>query len=290
MIGNVEICEISTLDFARYLARYQSFPVAWQIRFCLLERFMEYWSFRGEMQPFPMPPRRSRRLRRFLPYVFSHEEVLQLLRGAASLKRGSNRVIDTRTFQTLIIFSYATGASPSETRSIMRKDLQIKRKLVLVKSERYQDARRVPLGKELCEILRSFAVWRFGSEKGNGNLFVTTEGKPLKADHICNAFSILCRKAGVRRRDGFVEAPRFRDLRSTFAVHRVTSWIQSGADLNRMLPALAAYMGIYNLPLADMYLQMSPERFRKTLDSLSPTRRTLHWQDDPKLMSFINTL
>jgi hypothetical protein len=80
------------------------------------------------------------------------------------------------------------------------------------------------------------------------------------------------------------------DLRITFAVHRITSWIRNGANLNRMLPALAAYMGQVGLGATDRYLLLTPERYRKQLDILSPMRGKKHWRDDKELMAFVRTL
>ena len=80
------------------------------------------------------------------------------------------------------------------------------------------------------------------------------------------------------------------DLRFTFAVHRITSWIRNGADLNRMLPALAAYMGQVGLGSTETYLSMTPERFRRELDKLSPNRAKGRWRNDKVLMEFLANL
>jgi len=80
------------------------------------------------------------------------------------------------------------------------------------------------------------------------------------------------------------------DLRPSFAVHRIASWIKSGADLNRMLPALAAYMGLVGLTTTERYMALTPERFRKELVKLSPQRNRRHWRDDPQLMEFLAAL
>jgi integrase/recombinase XerD len=76
-------------------------------------------------------------------------------------------------------------------------------------------------------------------------------------------------------------------MRQTFAVHRITSWIRDGADLNRMLPALAAYMGQVGLGSTERYLLLTPERFRKHLDKLRSPRCAGNWRDDERLMSFL---
>jgi integrase/recombinase XerD len=39
-----------------------------------------------------------------------------------------------------------------------------------------------------------------------------------------------------------------------------------------MLPALSAYIGQQELASTERYLSLAPERFRKELDKLSPTR------------------
>jgi integrase/recombinase XerD len=57
-------------------------------------------------------------------------------------------------------------------------------------------------------------------------------------------------------------------MRQTFAVHRITAW-RDGADLNRMLHALAAYMGQVGLGATGSYLRLAPKRFRKHLGKLS---------------------
>jgi hypothetical protein len=80
------------------------------------------------------------------------------------------------------------------------------------------------------------------------------------------------------------------DLRPTFAVHRITSWMRTRADLNRLLPALAVYMGYANLSATQNYLSLTPERFRKVLNKLNPIRRKGHWRDDKELMQFLSAL
>ncbi len=77
------------------------------------------------------------------------------------------------------------------------------------------------------------------------------------------AFRNLRRLAGVQRYDGATYQPRMHDLRATFAVHRLTSWLRQGGDLNRLIPALSAYMGQVGLGSSERYLKLTPERFRK---------------------------
>jgi integrase/recombinase XerD len=68
------------------------------------------------------------------------------------------------------------------------------------------------------------------------------------------------------------------------------SWIRNGADLNLTLPALAVYIGQAELGSTEQYLLITPERFRKELDKLSPAHGKKRWHEDKTLMKFFTTL
>ena len=70
----------------------------------------------------------------------------------------------------------------------------------------------------------------------------------------------------------------------------ITSWVKSGANLNRMLPALSVYMGQVGLASTERFLFLTPERFRKELDKLSPQRAKKRWRDNATLMRFLEDL
>ena len=102
------------------------------------------------------------------------------------------------------------------------------------------------------------------------NFFLTKKGDALKERAVCQTFQRLRRIAGVARDDGACYQPRLHDLRHTFAVHRLTAWIKRGADLNRMILAISAYIGQVGLGSTDRCPSLTPECFRTQLDRLSP--------------------
>ena len=85
----------------------------------------------------------------------------------------------------------------------------------------------------------------------------------MKPDTLQHNFRILCDRAGIRRTDGAHEQPRMHDLRHTFAVHRLTSWYQQGADVQRLLHHLSVYLGHVHLRHTQVYLSMTPELLRE---------------------------
>jgi hypothetical protein len=84
--------------------------------------------------------------------------------------------------------------------------------------------------------------------------------------------------------------PTLRDLRATFAVHRITSWIGKKKDLTLLLPGLGTYMGNVGLESAERYLQLTPQRFQRALNKLSPQKARTRWRDDPALVKFLVSL
>jgi len=42
-------------------------------------------------------------------------------------------------------------------------------------------------------------------------------------------------------------------------VHRLVSWYQQGADVQRLLPQLSTYLGHTSLSCTQIYLSMTPE-------------------------------
>jgi site-specific recombinase XerD len=69
--------------------------------------------------------------------------------------------------------------------------------------------------------------------------------------------------AAVRREGGSRRQPRLHDLRHTAAVHRLIHWYRSGADLQRLLPRLATYLGHRDLSGTQHYLTLTPPLLRE---------------------------
>jgi len=87
-------------------------------------------------------------------------------------------------------------------------------------------------------------------------------------------FRTVLDKAKCVRRDGSNSRPRLDDFRATFAVQCISEWIKRWENLGRMLPALAAYMGMIDLTGDRAYLALSPERFSKELEKLSAVSKS----------------
>ncbi len=255
----------------------------------MLNHFFEFWAARGELQALPMPPLRPRCPQSSSPYIYSRRELRLLLRATRSSQKRVECKIDPRTLRTLLLFLYATGARTGEALNLLRENVDLEKAALTIHGRRFNRVRHIPIGPDLQKILLQYARWTAQRTTGCAHFFVTRDGRAINEFTLAKSFQRLRRIAGITRYDG-ARYPRMHDLRHTFAVHRVTTWFKQGADLNRLLPALAAYMGQVGLGSTERYLSMTPERFREQLVKLSPQRRKRRWSDNPALMRFLAEL
>lgn len=298
-VGDIPLDAIRPTQILEFLNGRRTSTDTWRRNFSLLRTFFEHWCLRGFLDQSPMPPIRppaARNLRPYVPYVYTRNEVQLLLRTTSSWQTSSWQILktsrmDSRTFRTLLLTLYATGMRTGEARNLLRKDVDVNRGIIIIRGGRYTRLRTIPIGPDLQARLRRHKRG-FCSVPGESQCFFGgKDGKALNKVSLNVAFRNLRRLAGIARHDGAIYQPRMHDLRATFAVHRLTSWLRQGADLNRLLPALSAYMGQCGLGSTERYLKLTPERFRNHLVKLSPQQpKRKHWRDDAALMKFLADL
>jgi integrase len=89
---------------------------------------------------------------------------------------------------------------------------------------------------------------------------------------MCTVEIRLPRSSPGDQFDGPVAEPY--DLRHTFAVHVLETWVREGKDLRQKLPVLSGYMAHALLKSTELYLRLVPDRFVKPLARLQePTNR-----------------
>ena len=262
---------------------------SWRSKYSLLRHLFEHWAARGAITPLHLPPLRTIVSRTFVPYIYSCSDIRQLLR-MTNVSQKKSQTLDGDTFRTLLLFLYATGAYLGETIALKRKDLNFKTKEVSLAGNGFSQNRCIPISHDLAMILRNYLRNRRGTKAADSPLFTRKDGSSLVIGSVALMFAKLRTLAGIARNDGAIYAPRMHDLRSTFAVHRITSWIKQGQDLNRMMPALSAYMGQLELLSTERYLFLTPERFRRELNKLSPQKSKKKWRNNPVLMTFLSKL
>jgi len=285
--GDLDISALSSDHVVAYLDGSPVATVTWRQKYFLLLRFFEFLHRCNEIPLVLMPPLKSAVRQTFVPYIYTRQEICRLLAATSSCQQATNCMIHAETFRTLLLMLYATGARLGEAVKLGTKDVNFKTGILNIESAGLKGGRVIPLNQQLLEQLQRYVAWRTQEGICGEHLFTNECGSPIPVSTIRHNFVRLCRVSEVNRRCGPPGRPRLHDMRQTFAVHRITSWIRDGADLNRMLPALAAYMGQVGLGSTERYLLLAPERFRKHLVKLGSPRCAGNWRDDERLMSFL---
>lgn len=288
-VGDLPLDKVTSEHVLRYLDGARTVNTK-RRKHSLLQRFFDYWSRRRQMPHLVLPAPPPSEHRTFTPFVFSRSEIHLLLEETAICQKRRNCLIDAHTLRMLVLTLYATGALCGEILSLRRRDIAFKESRIKIHRTNPARSRCIPIQRDLRNELKAFLWLRHRIRIDDKPIFLTTAGEPITVACLDHTFRRLRRLAGITRTDNSNYQPRLHDLRTTFAVHRISSWIRAGIDLDRMLPALAVYMGNVWLGSTEKYLAMTPERFRKQLQMVSPQRGRKKWRNDPELMRFLDSL
>ena len=289
-VNDLQLESLSTQHILNYLNSPTSSTRTWRGNYGILRHFFEFWSEQGAMPPLLMPQIRPPVRNSFVPYIYTRIQIRDLLKGVRKIGKTKLPKLDDETFRTILLVLYGTGAMTGEVFRLRCQDVDLKNRVIALAGNRIIQPRTIPIGPDLCGILGSYLQSKCRIGFPDAYLFSCRGGEPIKPRDADERFMRLRQRVGIRRKGGPRVQPSMRDFRSTFAVHRIASWIRSQADLNRMIPALSAYLGQLELLSTARFLSFTPERFRSELNKLSPKREISRWRDDPTLMTFLESL
>ena len=260
-VGKARLSGIHSTTIARFVHREGTAAETIAKKHRVLAGFFRFAVTRRRLKASPMPPfERKRGIAAFTPYIFSEDELKRLL-AAAPAATGPRSDIDAETLRMFVLLLYGAGLRRGEARRLKLEDVDLPQSLLHIRGTKFFKTRIVPLSTSLSDVLNAFVARRCSSRSGDGGdiVFCKRDGKPLTDSAIGAAFRRLRTIAGIKRAGGARNQPRLHDLRHSAAVHRVTSWYRSDADLNDLLPKLATYLGHKDLSGTQRYLTMTEE-------------------------------
>jgi len=287
-IGNIPLNSIGEAHVQSFLEKSRVGPTTWRNKYFYLFRFFQYCYARDFMLAIKMPENRRPRPPTYVPHIYTRQELKKMLKVIPKVQKG-RREIESETLRSLLLFLYGTGVTPTEALSLQIKDFDWKNKQVAVFTKNLGCLRQLPLGHDLYSILHKYCVQN-ERERQYQPMFRMKDGGRILPDTLHRNFRDVLRAAGIAKPGGAKLQPRLLDIRHTFAVHRITSWLKQRADMNRMIPALSMYLGFVSLSTAERYFRFTPERFKQQLDLLLPTKKHPKWRDNVALMKFLDGL
>jgi integrase/recombinase XerD len=233
-------------------------PATWAKRLTAVRGFARYRSAmdaRTEIPERGLLPNRSRRAK---PYLYTEDEIANLLAAARALK--SDNGLRGHTYYCLFGLLAVTGLRISEVLGLQRQDVNLQQGLLTIRGAKFGKSRLVPLYHSTRGVLEQYAKHRDAEfDHPVATHFLLSErGKALPASTVRETFRQLSARIGLRGSKDRT-GPRLHDLRHRFATETLLRWYRSGEDIERRLPALSAFLGHSRISDTYWYISASPE-------------------------------
>ena len=254
--GTSRISTQLALEFATRHPHHK--PAEWAIRLAIVRQFAGYRSGTDpttEIPPRALFPRRSQRAQ---PYLYSDDEIRQLLHAAKSLP--SMYSLRPWTYYCLFGLLAVTGMRIGEAVNLQSHDVDWSQGLLTIRNAKFGKSRLVPLHISTQKMLAKYVKHRdqFFAGRPVDHFFVSRRGSRLDSSDIHRIFYMLSRQIGLRAADAS-HGPRLHDFRHRFAVETLTRWYRTGEDVARRLPALSTYLGHVCVTNTYWYFTNTPE-------------------------------
>jgi integrase/recombinase XerD len=196
------------------------------------------------------------------PFIFTSEQVAQLLEMAAQRKPTNNSPLIQAVSRLALVLLFTAGLRRGEVTRLTLADVDASTAVLQIRQSKFHKSRAVPLSpdgaRELQEYLRLRLAWPFDTSPSSALLFNTSRGqRGYTGGGLAQLIHSLFVQADIRDVEG--RPPRVHDLRHTFAIQALLRWYREGADVQSNLPKLALYMGHVSIVSTAYYLRWIPE-------------------------------
>jgi integrase/recombinase XerD len=263
-MGDIAMAEVQAASVLAFMAGTGPVTRDWHRKRDVLVGFYRFAISRGYCAVSPLPTVVPKRPPAFVPYIYSHGELQRLLEATSWCEHPHSNV-GADTYRTLILLLYGAGLRISEALALTLSDVSLSTALIQIRESKFYKTRLVPIGPDLVNVLTRYANQHKNDHSAQPDtpFFVSRIGNGMTRATAEAIFRQVRRYAGVQRLDGARFQPRLHDLRHSFAVHRLISWYRQGADVQRLLPQLATYLGHAHIAATQRYLTMTPELLRE---------------------------
>lgn len=251
-------------------------PSTWARRLGMVRRFAVWQSAFDPRTEVPPKGLIKARHRRKTPYIFTDQQIEQLMTEAARLPSPTG--LRSLTYATLIGLLAATGLRPGEAVGLDLPDVNLETGVLTVRKSKFGKTRLVPVEDSTRVALTCYAERRDKlCPRRRIDAFLLSEGGTrLKPSSARRTFAKLSRTIKLRKpmngkRIG--RGPRLQDLRHTFATRRLLEWYRTGLDAERKMPGLATYLGHVDVAHTYWYIEAIPELLQLATERLMASRQ-----------------
>jgi len=233
-------------------------------KYCAMAKFCRYMCLVGYECYIPTRPKK--RITSYMPTIFTHEQMRAIFNVCDNMVMKEHHAKSIMIIiPVLLRMLYSTGIRISEALSILNKDVDFDRKVIVLNDTKNRCQRLAPINESLEHVLRQYINYRNripvpGVEHTNSHLFVSTTGKPCSRRAVLKYFHRIIEECGILRRCD-QRGPMVHEIRHSAAVHSLVKLTQDGMDIYASLPLLAAFMGHKKVLDTETYVRLTQEMY-----------------------------
>jgi integrase len=226
-------------------------------RYLVVRHFAEYLAAYDPSTPRLDPKAIYRIQQQPPPYIFTEQELEQLLRKATEVPQ--RHKVANLALRTMIGLAASTGLRLREVVGLDLADADLKTGVLIVRRTKFDKDRLVPVHATTLEVLRTYSAARaqMPTALNETAFFLNARAGRYQPNNVGYLFRQLMHRIDLHPPRG--RKPTFRSLRHTFAVHRLIRWYREGANVQGLLPVLATYMGHVHYTSTSYYLTATTE-------------------------------
>ena len=214
-----------------------------------------------------MPESCRRRSHGFVPYIFSHQQIIQMFSVLDSWSKEKRNSSIFKMLPILFRILYCCGLRISEALNLTIGRVDLEKETLLITGAKYGKERLLPMSETLLISCREY-ISSFKKNVGKDEFLFCNDAKTAFSRRtIYTHFRSLLYECGISH-GGQSAGPRIHDFRHTFAVHSLINWTHQGIDVNVALPYLSTYLGHSNLSSTSQYLRLTAEVFPEVLQQV----------------------
>jgi len=249
-------------------------PNTQHVRVAPIREFGKFLQSSGYPDAYVIPKKVCQKQTRPMPHFFTHNEIVKFFNACDTLHPCNQNIVRHLVLPMFFRLLYCCGVRTCEARLLMRENVDLNSGYIDILHSKGLKDRRIFLPEDLWSLYIKYDAVINSIFPGRTYFF------PVKLNTCCLSRSIeqnfnkIWKAAGLGKESG--SKARAYDFRHHFAFSNLNRWIESGNDVNSMLPYLMRYMGHSRLESTFYYLHLVPEFFAtftektKKLEKLLP--------------------
>ena len=246
-------------------SRPRTRPRSYNHLLCTVRRLFNWLVVQGILERSPVQARPRRQTSQRIPLIFDLPAARRLLEAARDLKDNSKAPMRGRTYHVIFAILYALGLRVCEVCHLLVSDVDLQRRLLIIRETKFYKSRLVPFGLKMEALLREYLdakTRQIGDLSSQDPLFSFTRRGEITPCTISHTFHELVLRLGFQGPPG-CSPPHLHCLRHSFAVGTLLRWYRTGVDPGAGLLRLATFLGHVDVTSTAVYLTITGELFHE---------------------------